>query len=109
MGQISILRPKRNLVSILVDEAVYCESCACVSNSVGGCCGLCGNIPVWPLAEFVPQPPKSPLPEAASGVRMVPVMRLELARAARPVKARQPDSNDPAWTPTWRVVCYIST
>jgi hypothetical protein len=82
MGQISILRPKRNLVSIPVDEAVYCESCACVSNSVGGCCALCGNIPVWPLPEFVPQPPKSPSPGAALAARMVPVMRLKLARAA---------------------------
>ena len=82
MGQISILRPKRNLVSIPVNEAVYCESCACVSNSVGGCCGLCGNIPVWLLAELVPQPPKSPSPGAALAVRMVPVMRLKLARAA---------------------------
>jgi hypothetical protein len=82
MGQISILRPKRNLVSIPVDEAVYCESCAWVSNSVGGCCGRCGNIPVWPLAEFVPQPPRSPLPGAASAMHMAPVMRLKLMRAA---------------------------
>jgi hypothetical protein len=82
MGQISILHPKRNLVSIPVNEAVYCESCACVSNSVGGCCGLCGNIPVWPLAEFVPQPPRSPLPGAATAMRMAPVMRLKLVRAA---------------------------
>ena len=82
MGQISILHPKRNLVSIPVDEAVYCESCACVSNSVGGCCGLCGNIPVWPLAELIPQPPKNPSPGAALAVRMVPVIRLKLTRAA---------------------------
>jgi hypothetical protein len=82
MGQISILRPKRNLVSIPVDEAVYCESCARVSNSVGGCCSLCGNIPVWPLLDFVPLPPKSPSPGGALAVRMVPVMRLKLARAA---------------------------
>ena len=44
MAEISILRPKRNLISIPVNEAVYCESCSCVSNSVGGCCGLCGNM-----------------------------------------------------------------
>ena len=28
MGEISILRPRRSLVSIPVVEAVYCESCA---------------------------------------------------------------------------------
>ena len=54
MGEISILRPRRSLVSIPVVEAVYCESCASVSNSSGGCCGVCGNISVWPLAELVP-------------------------------------------------------
>jgi len=43
MGEISILRPRRSLVSIPVVEAVYCESCASVSNSSGGCCGVCGN------------------------------------------------------------------
>jgi len=57
MGEISILRPRRSLVSIPVVEAVYCESCASVSNSSGGCCGVCGNISVWSLAELVPQPP----------------------------------------------------
>jgi hypothetical protein len=82
MGEISILHPKRNLVSIPVNEAVYCESCTSVSNSVGGCCGLCGNIPVWPLAEFVPQPPKSPNPGAASARESVPVWCKGLARAA---------------------------
>jgi hypothetical protein len=46
MGEISILRPRRSLVSIPVVEAVYCESCASVSNSSGGCCGVCGNITV---------------------------------------------------------------
>ena len=52
MGEISILRPRRSLVSIPVVEAVYCESCASVSNSSGGSCALCGNISIWPLAEL---------------------------------------------------------
>ena len=82
MGQISILRPKRNIVSIPVDEAVYCESCACVSNSVGGCCGLCGNIPVWPLAELVPEPPKSPNSGAKSAGQSLSVWCSGLSRAA---------------------------
>lgn len=64
MGELSILRPRRSLVSIPVVEAVYCESCASVSNSSGGCCGVCGNISVWPLAELVPHPPNSPGPKA---------------------------------------------
>ena len=82
MGQISVLYPKRNLVSIPINEAVYCESCARVSNSVGGCCSLCGSIQVWPLLELVPEPPKSPNSGGALAVRMVPDRCLKLARAA---------------------------
>ena len=82
MGEISILRLRRSLVSIPVTEAVYCESCASVSNSSGGCCALCGNISIWPLAELVPQPPMGPRPGSASVRRFAPTMRIELARAA---------------------------
>ena len=82
MGEISILRPRRSLVSIPVVEAVYCESCASVSNSSGGSCALCGNISIWPLAELVPLPPMEPPPGSASARRFAPTMRIELARAA---------------------------
>jgi hypothetical protein len=82
MGEISILRPRRSLVSIPVVEAVYCESCASVSNSSGGCCGVCGNISVWPLAELVPQPPNTPSPRAASVGRSVSASSGEMLRAA---------------------------
>jgi len=82
MGEISVLRPRRSLVSIPVVEAVYCESCASVSNSSGGCCALCGNIQVWPLAELVPQPPNTPSPRAASVGRSVSVWSARLPRAA---------------------------
>ena len=82
MGEIIILRPQRSLVSIPVVEAVYCESCASVSNSSGGCCGVCGNISVWPLAELVPQPPNSPSPRTASVGRSVSTWSGEMLRAA---------------------------
>ena len=82
MGELSILRPRRNLVSIPVVEAIYCESCASVSNSSGGCCGVCGNISVWPLAELVPQPPNSPSPRTASVGRSVSTWSGEMLRAA---------------------------
>jgi hypothetical protein len=82
MGEISILRPRRSLVSIPAVEAVYCESCASVSNSSGGCCGVCGNISVWPLAELVPQPPRGPHSGSVSARRFAPTMQIELARAA---------------------------
>ena len=82
MGEISILHPRRSLVSIPVTEAVYCESCASVSNSSGGCCGVCGNISVWPLAELVPQPPNTPSPRAASVRRSGSVWSGGLPRAA---------------------------
>jgi hypothetical protein len=68
--------------SIPVVEAVYCESCASVSNSSGGCCGVCGNISVWPLAELIPQPPMGPHSGAASARHFAPTMQIELARAA---------------------------
>ena len=82
MGEISILCPRRSLVSIPVVEAVYCESCTSVSNSSGGCCGVCGNISVWPLAELVPQPPNTPSPRAASVRRSGSVWSGGLPRAA---------------------------
>ena len=81
MGEISILRPRCNLVSIPVNEAVYCESCASVSNSSGGCCGVCGNISVWPLAELVP-PPMGPHSGSVSARSFAPTIQIELARAA---------------------------
>ena len=82
MGEISILRPRRSLVSIPVTEAVYCESCASVSNSSGGCCGVCGNISVWPLAELVPQPPNTPSPRTAPVARSISDRGAGLLRAA---------------------------
>jgi hypothetical protein len=82
MKEISVLRPRRSLVSIPVVEAVYCESCTSVSNSSGGCCALCGNIQVWPLAELVPQPPMGPPSNSASVRHFTPTTRIELTRAA---------------------------
>jgi hypothetical protein len=82
MGEISIVRPRRSLVSIPVTEAVYCEICASVSNSSGGCCALCGNISVWPLAELLPQPPKSPSPRAKSAERSNSAWFLDSQKAA---------------------------
>jgi len=82
MGEISILRPRRSLVSIPVNEAVYCESCGSVSNSSGGCCALYGNISIWPLAELVPQPPMGPHSCSVSARRFAPTMEIELAKAA---------------------------
>jgi hypothetical protein len=82
MGEISILRPRRSLVSIPVVEAVYCESCASVSNSSGGCCALCGNISVWPLVELVPPPPMGPYSGSVSARHFAPNMEIELAKAA---------------------------
>jgi hypothetical protein len=82
MGEISILRPRYSLVSIPVVEAVYCESCASVSNSSGGSCALCGNLQVWPLAELVPQPPIDPPSNSASVRHSTPITLIELTRAA---------------------------
>ncbi len=42
MRNVRMLRPEPNLVSIPVEEAIYCENCETVTNSHRERCGRCG-------------------------------------------------------------------
>ena len=82
MAKISILRPKRNLISIPVNEAVYCESCETVSNSTRQRCGVCGSESVRRLTALIDGPPSGPDSGPAPAGCIVPALRREVARAA---------------------------
>jgi hypothetical protein len=82
MGQVQALRPVHSLVSIPVEQAIYCRHCKTVSNSLRERCGKCGSELVLHLATLVDQPPAGPDSGPAAAVRIVPAFDLELARAA---------------------------
>jgi hypothetical protein len=56
MRNVLMIRREPGLVSIPVENAVYCENCETVSTSSGRRCGLCGS---EDIARLVP-PPKGP-------------------------------------------------
>ena len=78
MGQVQALRPVHSLVSIPVEQAIYCRHCKTLSER----CGKCGSELVLHLATLVDQPPAGPDSGPAAAVRIVPAFDLELARAA---------------------------
>jgi hypothetical protein len=82
MGQVQALRPVHSLVSIPVEQAIYCRHCKTVSNSLRERCGKCGSELVLHLATLVDQPPAGPDSDPAAPGCVVPVLHLELARAA---------------------------
>jgi hypothetical protein len=82
MCQVRLLRPEHRLVCIPVERAVYCENCASITNSPSECCGRCGCGSVLHLASMIDQPPSGPDSGPASAGRVVPVLHLELAKAA---------------------------
>ena len=82
MGQVQALRPVHSLVSIPVEQAIYCQNCKTVSNSLCERCGKCGSELVLHLATLIDQPPGGPDSGPASAARIVPAFHLELARAA---------------------------
>jgi len=81
MGEISILRPRRNLVSIPVVEAVYCESCASVSNSSGDVAPCVATSPLA-AGELVPHPPMGPHSGSVSARHFAPILQIKVTRAA---------------------------
>jgi hypothetical protein len=82
MCQVRRLRPEHHLVCIPVEKAVYCENCGSITNSPSECCGRCGSGSVLHLAGLIDQPPGGPGSGPASAGRIVPVLHLELAKAA---------------------------
>jgi hypothetical protein len=65
MRNVLMIRREPGLVSIPVENAVYCENCETVSTSSGRRCGLCGS---EDLARLVaPNPgPSDPSPAPAA-------------------------------------------
>jgi hypothetical protein len=51
-----VIRREPGLVSISVENAVYCENCETVSTSSGRRCGLCGSEDIARLVPPIPEP-----------------------------------------------------
>jgi hypothetical protein len=65
MRNVLMIRREPGLVSIPVENAVYCENCETVSTSSGRRCGLCGSEDIARLVPSTPRPwDPSPAPAA---------------------------------------------
>jgi hypothetical protein len=82
MRNVRMLRPEPDLVSIPVEEAIYCENCEMVTNSHRERCGRCGSGHVLRLAALIDGPPSGPESGPALVACVAPVLQLEVARAA---------------------------
>jgi hypothetical protein len=82
MRNVRMLRPEPNLVSIPVEEAIYCENCETVTNSHRERCGRCGSERVLRLAALIDGPPSGPKSGPAPAGCIAPVLLLDVAKAA---------------------------
>ena len=82
MRNVRMLRPEPNLVSIPVEEAIYCENCETVTNSHRERCGRCGSERVLRLAALIDGPPSGPESGPAPAGCIAPVPLLDVAKAA---------------------------
>ncbi len=82
MRNARMLRPEPNLVSIPVEEAIYCENCETVTNSHRERCGRCGSERVLRLAALIDRPPVGPDSGPALAGRIAPALQLALVKAA---------------------------
>lgn len=66
MRNVVMIRREPGLVSIPLENAVYCGNCETVSTSTGRRCGLCGSEHINRLAPVSPEPwNPGPAPAAA--------------------------------------------
>jgi hypothetical protein len=79
---VRMLRTENNFVSIAVENAVYCDNCATVSNSDKARCGVCGSSAIQSLVSVIYGPPINPDPGPAAPAQIVPIFALELLSAA---------------------------
>ena len=82
MRNVRMLRPEPNLVSIPVEQAIYCENCETVTNSHRERCGRCGSERVLRLVALIDGPPSGQESGPALVGYIVPHLELEVARAA---------------------------
>jgi hypothetical protein len=82
MRNVRMLRPEPNLVSIPVEEAIYCENCETVTNSHRERCGRCGSERVLRLTALIDEPPSGPDSGPALVGCTAPVLQLDVVRAA---------------------------
>jgi hypothetical protein len=82
MRNVRMLRPEPNLVSIPVEQAIYCENCETVTNSRRERCGRCGSERVLRLAALIDGPPSGPESGPALVGCTAPALQLYMARAA---------------------------
>jgi len=82
MRNVRMLRSEPNLVSIPVEQAIYCENCAMVSNSRHERCGKCGSVRVLRLAALIYRPPSGPDSGPAPAGCVAPALQLDVVRAA---------------------------
>jgi hypothetical protein len=77
---VRMLRTDSNLVSIAVENAVYCDNCETVSNSDRARCGVCGSSAIQSLLSVIDGPPTDPGPAAPA--QIVPIFAFERLSAA---------------------------
>ena len=82
MCQVKLIRTEHRLVTIPVEDALYCECCRTVSNCSRQRCGACGSECTTRLAKLIDGPPPDPDSDPARAALAAPGRRLELLRAA---------------------------
>jgi hypothetical protein len=82
MCKVQELRSAHSLVSIPVGKAIYCQHCENITNSAADHCGECGSAFVLHLATLINQAPGGPDSDPASQGCLVPILLLDVARAA---------------------------
>ena len=82
MRNVRMLRPEPNLISIPLEQAIYCENCETVTNSRRERCGRCGSERVLRLAALIDGPPSGPESGPALVGCPAPALQLDMARAA---------------------------
>jgi hypothetical protein len=81
MRNIKMLRTEPDFVSIPVEQAIFCENCQTVSNSVRRRCGVCGSESIFSLITLIDGPPSGPSSGPAPAC-IFPISHAEVARAA---------------------------
>lgn len=66
MRKVLMIRTEPGLLSIPLEQAIYCESCGQVSNSAWNRCGLCGSENIVSLAPLFSHPPDPNLPPSSA-------------------------------------------